>query len=138
MAIATRPKPKVHHKKRQAKHHRQSRHYLKAYHPYLPVLGVLALGYLANRFWPASFKGSLITDTSATRIEAATSGSSTALLAVILLATAAFGVYLFLHWYRIQRVLSRGERFVVKHPWLDVVLAAVFTLGVVLTRTGRY
>jgi uncharacterized protein YkwD len=49
MAIATKPKAKAaHHKKRQAAHHRQTKHYVKSYWPYLPMIAVLLLGVLIN------------------------------------------------------------------------------------------
>ena len=51
MALATRPKPKTHHKKRQAQHHRQSKHYKKAYWPYLPMLLIVGLGLVVNSAW---------------------------------------------------------------------------------------
>ena len=51
MALATRPKPSVHHKKRQAQHHRQSKHYLKAYWPYLPMLLIVGSGLLVSSAW---------------------------------------------------------------------------------------
>jgi hypothetical protein len=76
MALATRPKPKVHHKKRQAGHHRQSKPYLKAYWPYLPMLLVVGLGIAVNSLWSnthvlgsqADFSGSaLLSDTNQKR-----------------------------------------------------------------------
>lgn len=51
MALATRTKPKSHHKKRQAQHHRQSKHYLKTYWPYLPMVMIVALGIAVNNLW---------------------------------------------------------------------------------------
>jgi uncharacterized protein YkwD len=48
MALATRPKPPAHHKKRAGKHHRTTRHYLKPYLPYLPLLAIMALGFFAS------------------------------------------------------------------------------------------
>ncbi len=51
MALATRPKPKLQHKKRQAKHHRQGRQYLKTYWPYLPMLVIVGLGLAINHAW---------------------------------------------------------------------------------------
>lgn len=51
MALATPPKPKTHHKKRQAKHHRQSKHYMKAYFPYLPMLLIVGIGLAINSLW---------------------------------------------------------------------------------------
>jgi uncharacterized protein YkwD len=48
MAIATRPKPKTYHKKRQAQHHRKGKHYLKSYWPYLPMLLIVLAGFGIN------------------------------------------------------------------------------------------
>ncbi|MDB5169649.1 MAG: hypothetical protein JWN82_45 [Candidatus Saccharibacteria bacterium] len=49
MAIATKTKPKTtHHKKRVAAHHRQTKHYIKSYWPYLPMIAVIAAGLFVN------------------------------------------------------------------------------------------
>jgi len=52
MALATRPKPSVNHKKRKAQHHRQGKPYLKAYWPYLPIALIIAGGLFINSNWP--------------------------------------------------------------------------------------
>jgi hypothetical protein len=51
MALATRPKPKTYHKKRQAQHHRLSKRYLKSYWPYLPMLLIVGVGLAINSLW---------------------------------------------------------------------------------------
>ena len=51
MAIATRPKPSVHHKKRTGQHHKHSKDYVKTYWPYLPMLLVVVIGLAINSFW---------------------------------------------------------------------------------------
>jgi len=49
MAIATKQKPKAaHHKKRTAAHHRQTKHYVKSYWPYLPMVAIIAAGIFVN------------------------------------------------------------------------------------------
>lgn len=49
MAIATKAKPKtIQHKKRVAAHHRQTKHYVKSYWPYLPMVAVIAAGLFVN------------------------------------------------------------------------------------------
>ena len=49
MALATRPKPQVHHKKRSGKHHKTaSKHYLKPYLPYLPMVAVMLVGFVVS------------------------------------------------------------------------------------------
>jgi hypothetical protein len=136
MALATRPKPKVQHKKRSALHHRQSKLYMKTYWPYLPMLGIIGAGYLANQHWPSGLDtASFDIPASRTRIETLTGTQNEwALSLIVLIAMAAFGVFLFQHWFRVHRMISRGEAFVVKHPWFDISLVAVFTVGILLTR----
>ncbi|MDL2363622.1 MAG: CAP domain-containing protein [Patescibacteria group bacterium] len=53
MAIATKTKkrPTAHAKKRVAKHHRQSKPYLKAYWPYIPMIIIFGVGLLLNSLW---------------------------------------------------------------------------------------
>lgn len=51
MALATRPKPKAHSRKRTAQHHRKTKHYVKTYWPYLPMLGIVGLGLTISSLW---------------------------------------------------------------------------------------
>ncbi len=51
MALTTKPKRTVHHRKAKGDHHRQGKHYLKAYMPYLPLLLVVVIGLAINSFW---------------------------------------------------------------------------------------
>jgi len=48
MALAVKPKSSYTNRKRQAQHHQQSKHYLKAYWPYLPMLLIIGLGIVVN------------------------------------------------------------------------------------------
>lgn len=137
MALATRPKPKAHHKKRQAQHHRHSKHYMKAYFPYLPMLGIVGLGALVNQAWSSSnaAMANLKPDLATTRLGLVTGNSSTGLLYAVLAVTfAAFAVFVLAHWYRIHKMLNRGQKFALNHPWLDSSLVFIVTAGVVLTR----
>lgn len=142
MAIATRPKPTVSHKKRRAQHHRQDKPYLKAYFPYIPMLLIVGLGALANHFWPKAIEAALVPSElldsdgqPLTRIQTILDNPSSTLLVVALAITAAaFAVFVFRHWYRIHRMISRSEKFVAKNPWLDVTIVFVVTVGFVLTR----
>jgi len=43
-------RPTVAHRKRYGYHHRHSHHYVQTYWPYLPIVGVLAIGLLANNW----------------------------------------------------------------------------------------
>lgn len=78
MALATRPKPNTHARKRQAQHHRQDKHYLKSYWPYLPMLLIVGLGLVVNSAWSKSSvlgatsdfsSNALLTDTNTERIK---------------------------------------------------------------------
>ncbi len=51
MSLTTRQKPPSHHKKASGDHHRRSKHYLKAYHPYLPLLVLVIVGLAINTLW---------------------------------------------------------------------------------------
>ena len=51
MALTQKSRPTAHHKKRSAGHHRQGKHYLKAYWPYLPMLMTIGLGLVVNSLW---------------------------------------------------------------------------------------
>lgn len=140
MALATRPKPKTHDRKRVAKHHKHTPHYLKTYWPYLPALAIVGIGYLVNQALYSSDSlaeagANLQGVTTPTRVEALTGNSNgIALTIVIIMAVMALGIFLFQQWFRVQRTLNRGEAFVARHPWLDLVLVVLATAGVILTR----
>lgn len=140
MAIASKPKTRAHHKKRQARHHKQSKTYMKPYWPYLPMLAIVGAGAYANSRWltPENSNLSLaLYGQPPTRIETMIgSQNQIALVIIIAMATAAAAIFIARHWFRIHRLLNRGERFIIKHPWLDILLVAVCTLGVLLTRPG--
>jgi hypothetical protein len=135
MALATRAKPTTHHKKRQAKHHRRNKSYVKAYWPYLPMLAIGGVGYLANQHWPAGLVKLDASTQPTTRIEALSGTQNTWSLTVIIMMSAiAAAIFLFQHWFRVQRLINRGERFIIKHPWFDISLVLIATAGLVLTR----
>lgn len=52
MTLVTKTRPTTrHHKKRAGKHHRHSDHYMKTYWPYLPMLLIVAAGFIVNSLW---------------------------------------------------------------------------------------
>ena len=141
MALATRPKPTVHHKKRQAEHHRHSKGYLSTYWPYLPMLAIVAVGVAVNNALYGTTLGSVNVltasgPTASTRIGALTNQSNSIWLAVLAVSAVAFSIFVFRHWYRAHRWFSRGETFVSRHPWFDIVTVFVFTAGFVITRSN--
>lgn len=141
MAIASRPKPKVQHKKRKAMHHQHTNAYLKPYWPYLPMVAIVGFGAYLSAHWPASLAGLNAnmsgTAQGLTRIEAMTGSQNSWSLALIILMTAiAAVVFVTQHWFRVKRALNRGERLIVKHPLFDIALVAICTIGIILTRTN--
>src|SRR5258708_15450565 len=76
MALATRPKPTVSHRKRRAEHHRHSRHYLRPYWPYLPMLAIIGAGVIVNKLWAAGLLPG-VTSSSASLPSLETTGSLT-------------------------------------------------------------
>ena len=139
MALATRPKPSVHHKKRQAGHHRHSKTYIRPYWPYLPMLAIVGTGVLVNKMWNAATladpTGSLSAAQPVARIQTLTNDQSSAILAAAIVITAiTFAVFVVRHWYRLHRLINKGETFVSHHAWLDIATVFVFTAGFILTR----
>lgn len=71
------------------------------------------------------------------RIEVFTGPSATWLiLATTIVAALAAAIFLFRHSLFWHRALVKGERFIVRHPLLDVTVVSVATIAVVLTRTA--
>lgn len=141
MAIASRPKPKVQHKKRKAQHHAHTTAYLKPYWPYLPMLAIVGLGVLVNSHWPESLTNMSYSISSSassvSRVEAITGNQNgIALMLVILMTTIAAAIFVFQHWFRVKRALNQGERFIAKHPLLDISLIAICTAGFVLAQSS--
>lgn len=80
MKQATKIKPKLSatHKKRSGQHHRQSKHYLKAYWPYIPMLAIIGLGLVVNSIWSASAVLGAASDFSDTSFLASTNSARAA------------------------------------------------------------
>ncbi len=141
MALATRPKPKAHNRKRQAQHHRQGKAYLKTYWPYLPMFAIIGGGVWLNKYWYAhpaltsSSAGAAVSSAGTSRLQSIFGGNSTWVLPAALVITAiAFAVFIISHWYRLHRYINKGELFIVRHPAWEIATVAIFTFGYVLTR----
>ncbi len=152
MALATRPKPNIHSKKKQAKHHRRSKHYLKAYWPYLPMLMVVVIGLAISSLWSngslseialapaptllvADQSNAVIAVNSVSRIQALTGDHvGWSLVATIALAGSAFALFITRHSLRLHRAFVKGEAFISNYLVFDIVIVFIFTAGFVLTR----
>jgi uncharacterized membrane protein YidH (DUF202 family) len=135
MALATRPKPTVSHKKRRGSHHRHSKHYLKPYWPYLPMLIIMAAGLMVNRIWSVQAGSVAAGGAQVTRLQALTGApDKTALGMVIIASGAAFALFTYRHWRRVHSFINRGEKYIYRNGWVDVTATLVFTVGFILTR----
>lgn len=138
MVLAPQPKrsPTTHQKKRVGQHRKHTKHYLKTYFPYLPVL---ALGAACNALLDRSLGSSDLTSMasihgSVTRLEWMTGASS---YVAALVATAAFLCAVAVaarHAHAWHRVVVRSEQFVIRNKRLDLVLVFLATAGFVITR----
>lgn len=148
MALATRPKTNTHHRKRQGQHHHHGKSYLRTYWPYLPMLAIIWGGVLANR---AMQNSSLLNSNAGAVIgaqHAPAFGASSRLqsllgyepswifLAVLGVTAVTFTLFVVSHWYRFHRLINKGEAFIIQHPWLEIGVVFLFTVGFVLTRAG--
>lgn len=106
------------------------------------MLLIVGLGAAVNQYWPWAVQAALVPSEllssdgqPLTRIQTLTNDQTGQILLVVLAITAlAFAVFVYRHWYRIHRLVNRGEKFVYQHVWIDVAAVFVFTAGFVLTR----
>jgi hypothetical protein len=77
MALASRPKPKTHSRKRHGGHHRHDKQYLRSYWPYLPMLLIVGLGLMVNNTWSHSSVLGTKSDFSAASFLSATNAERT-------------------------------------------------------------
>jgi|GEM_PF-1300881 hypothetical protein len=144
MALATRPKPTTHDRKRQAQHHTHGKSYLKTYWPYLPMFAIIAGGVLTNRALYhepliSPDAGAAIGSPSATaRIQNLIGGpqANWIFLAALIFTLIAFTYFIASHWYRLHKVINKGEAYAIRHPWVEISIVLVFTVGFVLTRSA--
>jgi len=70
------------------------------------------------------------------RIQIASGTSAWGVMLVCLLGLAGFAVVVPRHSFAWRKVLARGERFVVKHPFLDVIGVSLIVASIILSRTA--
>lgn len=123
MALTTKPRPGANHKKIKADHHRHSKTYLKTYWPYIPIIGIVVLGFLINRCW---------------HINQSTGAKTAAYTYYNVLETSigglALAIFLLRHAFAWHKVMVLGEEFATKHPFMDIALVGIATAGLLLTR----
>lgn len=125
MSLTTKPRPTTSHKKIKAAHHRQSKHYLKTYWSYIPILLIVGVGLGMDTFWhhPQSSAPQLTSYTYYDVLE-----SSIGVLAL--------AIFLLRHAFAWHKVWIKGETFAAKHPLFDIALVGIATVGMVLSHNG--
>ena len=134
MAIASKSKPKqtIHHKKRVGQHQRQTKHYMKTYWPYLPMLGIAAV---VNGIRSRSTAFTTASTTDSSRLQIWTQSGPWLSVVVIAIAIVALAIVTVRHTLAWQRVVSKSEDFFIHHHSIDVFLVGVALVGYIVTRT---
>lgn len=126
MALSTKTKPSSPgHKKFHAAHHRQSKHYLKTYWPYLPILSLAGLGVYLALSWHYGGGANLA------------HGQSLAAYSLLNVIESSVGIgalafFLLRHAFAWRKVFQKSEAFAIKHPLLDIALVAIAVIGLLL------
>jgi hypothetical protein len=77
--------------------------------------------------------------TSISRIQLVSNGEAAwSLMALLVVVTVSFALLIVRHGFAWHRLLNRGERFIIKHPALDIAVVALATVGVVLSHTAGF
>ncbi len=127
MALTTKPRPGTSQKKIKAGHHRHSKHYLKTYWPYIPVIGIISLGLVINAVWHAKTvqPGYVML-----------SANAFGVVLESMIAAVALAIFLLRNAFAWRKVLIEGEEFAAKHPLLDIALIVLATGGMILAHNG--
>ena len=72
------------------------------------------------------------------RIQLVAANASLNTLGLLAIAVAAFAFVLFRHTFAWHKVLVRGERFVLKHPVLDMTAISLVTVSIILSQTAGF
>lgn len=119
MSLTPKKTPASSHKKLQARHHRQTKSYLKAYWPYIPVSAIIGAGVIIAHYTGHTHDLILTNYTYYDIVE-----SSIGLFAL--------AVFLLRHAFAWRKVLVEGEEFAAKHPLLDIGLVSIAVVGLLL------
>ncbi len=137
MALSNQPqkRPTIHHKRRSGTHHKQSKDYLKTYWPYVPLFALAgALNVLLDHTMRTSSLSTVGSFSSISRIEAWANVSQSITILIASVAFVCGSMWVLRHADAWQRVLVKGEQFVVHNHKLDLVLAGIALCGFLLTR----
>ncbi|MGF7228827.1 MAG: hypothetical protein ACQR33_02465 [Candidatus Saccharibacteria bacterium] len=136
MVIASKPKTRqsVHHKRRTGQHQPHTKHFMKTYWPYLPMMGLAAIFNAMIARSTALTTSASVTPTPVSRLQVWTH-SGPEITAVVLGVVIVFSIVVVSrHTVAWQRAFVKGEEFFVHHHMLDLILVSVILAGVIATR----
>lgn len=77
--------------------------------------------------------------TSISRIQLVSNGQAAwSMMALLVIATVSFALLIVRHGFAWHRLLNKGERFILKHPVLDIAAIVIVTLSVVLSHSAGF
>ncbi len=120
MSLTSKPRPGQAHKKIRANHHKHTKHYLKTYWPYIPILSIIGIGLVIGHYWHSP--APKVRLTSYTYFDLVESS----------IGLAALTIFLLRHAFAWHKVLVKGEQFATKHPKIDIWLVAIAVTGLLL------
>jgi hypothetical protein len=133
MVIAAKPKPRqsIHHKKRVGQHQRQTKHYIKTYWPYLPMIALTAF---VNGILSRTDTTTFASATSASRIEDWTNSGPWVTAVLVAVCVVAITIVVIRHTVAWQRAVVKSEQFFIHHHSLDILLVGFVLAGYIVTR----
>jgi len=124
----TKNKTKTNHNltKIQAKHHKKTKHYVKVYWPYIPILSIIVIGLIINAHIRSSTNSHPFTLSSLSIAEVLESSVGIVALCFFLLR----------HAFAWHKVFVKGEDFATKHPMIDIALVMIMMGGLILVHAN--
>jgi hypothetical protein len=135
MVLATksrRPTTSIKHKKRYGQHHRQTKHYLQPYWPYIPIIFIVGLGVYVNGLLPSSSTQISLNQASPAAMLKTTYYGVWLIAGISVLMIGSLLIFIIRHTAAWKKVFVYGEKFSVEHPWVDIMIVTIVTAGVVI------
>jgi len=112
----------INERKIKAQHHKHSKSYLKTYWPYIPIIAIIGLGIVFHIIFQRQTVSNSVNLTNYSFLSILE--SSLGLLAL--------AIFLLRHAFAWHKVFVKGEEFVAKHPYLDILLVTIATVSLLL------
>ncbi len=125
MVSKIKPSSNINERKIKAQHHKHSKSYLKTYWPYIPIVSIISLGVIIHIIYQRKTLSSNVNLTNYSFLSILE--STLGLLALT--------IFLLRHAFAWHKVFVKGEEFATKHPYLDILLVTIATIGILLNHS---